>query len=259
VGQAGDAIIIVENLTARFGQNLVFEHVSFEVYRGEVLVILGGSGCGKSTLLKHMIGLYRPAAGKIFIDGIDVNTRRRRELEQLRRKIGVAFQSGALFGSMTLGENVALPLEGHTRLSPPDIQRLVKLKLAMVELAGYENHLPSELSGGMQKRAGVARAMALDPEVLFFDEPSAGLDPITGAGLDNLIQNLNTGMGITMVVVTHELASIFAIAHRAVMLDKSARGIIAVGSPQELQGRRDDPRVFNFFNRQWTRPGSGGP
>jgi len=258
VGQAGEPIIVVENLTARFGPNVVFEKVSFEVYRGEVLVVLGGSGCGKSTLLKHMIGLYRPAAGRVLIDGIDVNTRNRRKLEELRRKIGVAFQSGALFGSMTLGENVALPLEGHTRLSASDIQRVVKMKLAMVELAGYENHLPSELSGGMQKRAGVARAMALDPEVLFFDEPSAGLDPVTGAGLDNLIQNLNAGMGTTMVVVTHELASIFAIAHRAVMLDKSARGIIAVGSPRDLQGRRDDPRVFNFFNRQWARPGAGG-
>ena len=258
MGQAGEPIIVVENLTARFGPNVVFEKVSFEVYRGEVLVVLGGSGCGKSTLLKHMIGLYRPAAGRVLIDGIDVNTRNRRKLEELRRKIGVAFQSGALFGSMTLGENVALPLEGHTRLSASDIQRVVKMKLAMVELAGYENHLPSELSGGMQKRAGVARAMALDPEVLFFDEPSAGLDPVTGAGLDNLIQNLNAGMGTTMVVVTHELASIFAIAHRAVMLDKSARGIIAVGSPRDLQGRRDDPRVFNFFNRQWARPGAGG-
>lgn len=258
MGQAGEPIIVVQDLTARFGQNVVFENVSFEVRRCEVLVVLGGSGCGKSTLLKHMIGLYRPAAGKVFIDGIDVNTRSARQLQTLRRKIGVAFQSGALFGSMTLAENVSLPLEGHTRLSHRDIDHVVKMKLAMVELAGYENHLPSELSGGMQKRAGVARAMALDPAVLFFDEPSAGLDPITGAGLDNLIRNLNAGMSTTMVVVTHELASIFAIAHRAVMLDKSARGIIAVGDPKELQKQSSDPRVFNFFNRQYSRAGSEG-
>lgn len=258
LAQGTRPVILVEGLTARFGPNVVFENLSFEVRRGEVLVVLGGSGCGKSTLLKHMIGLYRPYAGRVWIDGINVNTRNLKELEKLRRKIGVAFQSGALFGSMTLGENVALPLEGHTDLTPQDIEHMVKLKLAMVGLAGYEHHLPSELSGGMQKRAGLARAMAMDPEVLFFDEPSAGLDPVTGAGLDILIQHLNAGMGTTMVVVTHELPSIFTIAHRVIMLDKAAKGIIAQGDPRELKDHATDPRVFNFFNRQPMRPGAEG-
>jgi len=248
--EAKEPIIIVKGLTARFGANVVFERISFEVYRGEVFVILGGSGCGKSTLLKHMIGLYRPHAGRVVIDGINVNTPDTKELATLRRKIGVSFQSGALFGSMTLGENVALSLEGHTDLTFEEIDDIIKMKLAMVGLAGYENHLPSELSGGMQKRAGVARAMALDPEVLFFDEPSAGLDPITGVGLDILIKKINAGMGTTMVVVTHELASIFNIAHRVIMLDKGERGIIAQGDPKELRENATDPRVYNFFNRQ---------
>jgi len=258
LAETKDAVIVVDGLSARFGANVVFQKISFEVNRGEILVVLGGSGCGKSTLLKHMIGLYRPYAGRVLIDGIDVNTTDGDELAKLRRKIGVSFQSGALFGSMTLGENVALVLEGHTDLTPQEIANIVKLKLALVELDGYENHLPSELSGGMQKRAGVARAMALDPEVLFFDEPSAGLDPITGAELDNLIININRGLGTTMVVVTHELSSIFTIAHRVIMLDKTAKGIIAQGDPKELKEHATDPRVHNFFNRQPLRKGAEG-
>jgi len=242
-------IIKVENLTARFGDHTVLSDVTFKVYRGEILVILGGSGCGKSTLMKHMVGLHVPYTGRVLIDGIDVNTDDDRQLNQLRRKIGVSFQSGALFGSMTLGENVALPLREHMHLPEEAVNGIVRMKLAMVNLAGFENHLPSELSGGMQKRAGLARAMALDPMVLFFDEPSAGLDPVTGVELDIMIKRLNSGMGTTMVVVTHELQSIFNISDRVIMLDKDAKGIIAEGDPKVLKDS-DDQRVHNFFNRE---------
>lgn len=245
----GNPVIVVENLTARYGDTLIFRNVSFQVQRGEILVILGGSGCGKSTLLKHMFGLYRPASGRVLINGIDIATGDEKEMERIRRDIGVLFQSGALFGSMTLAENVSLPLEEFTDLSPAAIDRIVRMKLALVGLAGFEDHLPSELSGGMKKRAGLARAMALDPRVLFFDEPSAGLDPVTSAELDILMKRLNTGLGTTMIVVTHELESIFSIAHRVVMLDRDAQGIIAVGDPRELRESSTDPRVTSFFNR----------
>jgi phospholipid/cholesterol/gamma-HCH transport system ATP-binding protein len=243
-------VIEVTNLTASFGDDIIFTKVSFQVFQSEILVVLGGSGCGKSTLLKHMIGLYRPHTGKVLINGVDVNTPHARELRQLRMDFGVLFQSGALFGSMTLAENVALPLQEYTDLSPAAIEAIVKMKLGLVNLAGYENHLPEEISGGMKKRAGLARAMALDPTVLFFDEPSAGLDPISSAELDNLIKGLNAGIGTTMVIVTHELPSIFSIAHRVVMLDKGAKGIIATGDPQDLKEHSPDPRVKCFFNRQ---------
>lgn len=244
-----EPVIEVGNLTARFGDLTILENVTFTVYRGEILVILGGSGCGKSTLMKHMVGLYQPYAGRVLIDGIDVNTDDEVQLNRLRRKIGVSFQSGALFGSMTLGENVALPLREHLDLPEEAIEYIVRMKLAMVNLAGFENHLPSELSGGMQKRAGVARAMALDPMVLFFDEPSAGLDPVTGVELDIMIKRLNAGMATTMVVVTHELQSIFNISDRVIMLDKEAKGIIAEGDPKVLKNSKDR-RVHNFFNRE---------
>jgi phospholipid/cholesterol/gamma-HCH transport system ATP-binding protein len=242
-------IIQVENLTARYGDRTIFQNVNFAVSKGEILVVLGGSGCGKSTLLRHLIGLNQPYTGRVLIGGIDVNTDDERQLKQLRRRIGVSFQSGALFGSMTVGENIALPLTEYTDLSADAIDKIVRTKLAMVNLAGFENHLPSELSGGMMKRAGVARAMALDPLVLFFDEPSAGLDPITGVELDIMIKRLNAGMGTTMVVVTHELQSIFNISDRIIMLDKTAQGIIAEGDPRKLKDS-EDPRVHHFFNRE---------
>ena len=247
-------VIVVDQLTARFGDNTIFERVSFEVKRGEILVILGGSGCGKSTLLKHMFGLYKPAAGQVLVNGVDINTEDEAILRRVRMDFGVLFQSGALFGSMTLAENVSLAIHEYTDLDLATIELIVRMKLGLVNLAGYENHLPSEMSGGMQKRAGLARAMALDPTVLFFDEPSAGLDPITSVELDNLIKSINAGMGTTMVIVTHELESIFNIAHRVIMLDKEARGIIAEGDPRELKDHSTDPRVVNFFNR---RPAAG--
>ena len=245
-----DAIIQVRNLTARYGDETIFENINFDVRRGEIFVILGGSGCGKSTLLKHLVGLYRPASGKIFIDGDDIGSAEGALLEKIQRKFGILFQSGALFGSMTVAQNVALPLQEYTPLSPRDIDLLVRMKLSMVNLSGYETHLPSEISGGMKKRAGLARAMSLDPKILFFDEPSAGLDPITSADLDNLILQLNKSLGTTIVVVTHELASIFAIAQRVIMLDKEQKKIIAEGNPFELKERSSDPKVRNFFNRR---------
>jgi phospholipid/cholesterol/gamma-HCH transport system ATP-binding protein len=243
------ALIDVVDITSRYGENVIFRNVSFQVMKGEILVILGGSGCGKSTLLKHMFGLNKPASGKVLLDGSDVSTSDEDELARLRRNIGVLFQSGALFGSMTLAENISLPLETYTDLPPDMIDRIVRLKLSLVGLAGFESYLPSELSGGMKKRAGLARAMALDPKVLFFDEPSAGLDPITSAGLDNLMKKINKGLGTTMVVVTHELDSIFSIADRVVMLDKDSKSIIAIGDPRELKESSQDPRVRNFFLR----------
>lgn len=251
---APEPIIRVQGLTSRYGERTIFENIDFQVNRGEIFVILGGSGCGKSTLLKHLIGLTAPAAGRIIVNGTEITGAHDRELTRFRTGIGVLFQSGALFGSMTLAENVALPLQTYTGLSPAAIDRIVRMKLAMVSLSGAEERLPAELSGGMIKRAGLARAMALDPAILFFDEPSAGLDPVTSAELDALIKGLNTGLGTTMVIVTHELESIFSIAHRVIMLDRDTRGIIAEGDPRDLREQAADQRVLNFFNRRTTGP-----
>ena len=243
-------IIVVKDLAARFGKNVVFEGVNFQVYKGEVLVIVGASGCGKSTLLRIMIGLQKPYSGQVLYQGTDITHAEEKELNEYRQNIGVLFQSGALFSSMTIKENIELPLQEYTDLDPAMIDTIIKMKLGLVNLAGYENYHPSELSGGMKKRAGIARAIALDPRVLFFDELSAGLDPVTAAELDDLIIKTDEALGTTMVIVTHELESIYKIAHRVLMLDKEARGIIAEGKPLELKEQATDPRVKSFFLRQ---------
>ncbi len=243
-------IIRVEELTARYGDDTILENVSFEIEAGEVFAILGGSGSGKTTLLKHMIGLYAPASGRVIIDGADITHADAAELLAIRRKFGVMYQSGALFGSMTLLENVRLPIEEFTELPADARDQVAASKLKLVGLDGFEHYMPAEISGGMKKRAAIARAMALDPAVLFLDEPSAGLDPITSAELDDLILRLSRTLGITFVIVTHELASIYAIAGRIVMLDKRRRGIIASGSPAELRDHPADDWVRRFFNRE---------
>jgi phospholipid/cholesterol/gamma-HCH transport system ATP-binding protein len=248
--ERGETIISAEGITARFGEETILSGVTFQIRRGEIFAVLGGSGCGKTVLLKHLVGLYRPYSGRVRVLGTDITAAEENELVRLRRKMGVLFQSGALLGSLTLAENVALPLQAHTDLSPAAVEEIVEMKLALVNLSGYENHLPEELSGGMKKRAGLARAMALDPEILFFDEPTGGLDPVTAAEMDNLIKSLNTGLGTTMVVVTHDLPSIFGVASRVIMLDKGARGIIAEGDPRALKANTRDPRIIHFFNRQ---------
>lgn len=242
-------IIEAKNITVEYGSLRVLDNVSFKVKRGEIFVIVGGSGCGKSTLLRQLIGLEIPADGEVYIDGenfIAANTKSRMEI---LKKFGVLFQFGGLFASMTIAENIALVLEKNTNLTQDRIVEIIDLKLRSVGLSGFENYLPSEISGGMKKRAALARAMALDPAILFFDEPSSGLDPVTAASLDKLIIELNVGLGTTMVVVTHDLASILKIAHRIILLDRSAKGIIAEGTPDELRANNQNPKVYNFFNR----------
>lgn len=239
-----DVHIQVSDVAIGFADRVLLEHLEFDVRRGEVFVILGGSGCGKSTLLRHMIGFERPMRGEILVDGAPP------ALGTGVPSCGVLFQSGALFGSMTLGQNVALPLETWTDLTRAEVDEVVRRKLRLVGLGGFENHLPAELSGGMKKRAGIARALALDPPLVYLDEPSAGLDPVTAAELDELILTLSRSLGTTLVIVTHELASIFAIGQRCVMLDREAKGMIALGDPRELRDHAPDPRVAAFFNRK---------
>lgn len=239
----------VENLTMRYGQTLIQRDLNFSIERGEIFAIMGGSGCGKSTLLRHMIGLLEPAAGRILYADQDLWQSPRRERSALLRRCGIAYQSGALISSMTVAENVALPLEQFTSHRPAEIRELVELKLALVGLAPFAEQMPAQLSGGQKKRAALARALALDPEYLFFDEPSAGLDPISSRNLDDLIIQLRDSLGSTVVIVSHELPSIFAIADRGLMLDAGSKTQIAIGNPHDLLAHHPDERVQRFLRR----------
>jgi phospholipid/cholesterol/gamma-HCH transport system ATP-binding protein len=245
-----DNVIEAEKLTARFGTRTIFQDVTFNVRRGEVFVILGGSGCGKSTLLKLLIGLIPPAGGQARVLGQALATLTGKTRNEALSHIGVMWQQGALLGSLNLMQNVALPMEQHTKLPLDARQALARARLGLVGLGDAATRLPAEISGGMLKRAGIARAMALDPDILFLDEPSAGLDPITSAGLDALILTLARETGTTFVVVTHELQSILAIGDRCIMLDKEAQGMIAEGNPRELRDHATHPKVRAFFRRE---------
>jgi phospholipid/cholesterol/gamma-HCH transport system ATP-binding protein len=241
--------ITVHDLTMAYGSFVVMRDLSFTINRGDVFIIMGGSGCGKSTLMKIMVGLKSPATGQVFYGDVSFWDAESEERNRIMKRAGILYQSGALWSSMTLAENVALPLEQYTNLNPAQIREVVSLKLSLVGLAGFEEFYPSEISGGMRKRAGLARAMALDPEILFFDEPSAGLDPISAKLLDDLIIEIKETLGSTVVVVTHELPSIFAIGSNSVFLDPETRTMIASGDPKVLLKENQDPKVQKFLTR----------
>jgi phospholipid/cholesterol/gamma-HCH transport system ATP-binding protein len=240
------AAVAVRNLRVNYGAREILHGINFEVPAGETLVIMGGSGSGKSTLLRTLVGLEKPSGGEIWMRGKNFAAMSEEDRDELRKKMGMSFQGGALFGSMTVGENVALPLQEHTKLDESTIEIMIRLKLDQVGLSGFENYMPAQLSGGMKKRAAIARALSMDPEILFFDEPSAGLDPIIAAGIDDLILKLKKAFRITIVVVTHELASAFLIADRMILLDKGV--IVANGTTKELQ-ESTQPRVRQFLDR----------
>ncbi len=247
MSEANDDIIQVRDLVVKYGDRTVLEDISFDVRRGETFVILGGSGCGKSTLLRNLVGLMRPYSGKIFINGQDFTAMSDEARVEVRKKMGMCFQGSALFNSMTVGDNVALPLREHTPLEPSTIDIMTKIKLELVGLGGFESYTPAELSGGMKKRAGLARAMAMDPEVIFYDEPSAGLDPIVAAGIDALIRKMQNTFNLTSVVVTHEMASVELIADRVCMLHRGR--IVALGLLKEVQASQN-PFVRQFYERR---------
>jgi phospholipid/cholesterol/gamma-HCH transport system ATP-binding protein len=244
-----EAHITVRNLDMAYGDFVIQRDLNFTIRRGEIFIIMGGSGCGKSTLLKHLVGLMEPARGEVLYGSQDYWKASAIDQQRIKRQFGILYQSGALWSSMTLAENIGLPLGEFTDLEPVEIRRIASLKMALVGLAGFEDFYPSEISGGMRKRAGLARAMALDPEILFCDEPSAGLDPISSRLLDDLILQLRDSLGATMVIVTHELASIFAIADSSVFLDADTKTMIALGDPKELRDHSADPKVRNFLLR----------
>ena len=242
-------VIAVQNLDMAYGSFVLMRDLNFTVNKGDIFIIMGGSGCGKSTMMKIMIGLKEPAKGQVLYGGVSLWDTDPVEREKIIRQLGILYQSGALWSSMTLEENVALPLEQYTDLSPSQIREIVSLKLSLVGLGGFEEYYPSEISGGMRKRAGLARAMALDPDILFFDEPSAGLDPVSAHLLDELIIQLRDSLGATVVVVTHELASIFAIGNNSIYLDVESKTMIAQGHPKKLLEESKDPKVISFLTR----------
>jgi len=244
-----EAPITIKDLTMAYGSFVVMRDLNFTIGRGDVFIVMGGSGCGKSTLMRHMIGLQPPARGQVFYEGVSFWESEPCERDRIMRRVGVLYQGGALWSSMTLAENVALPLEQYTELGLSQIREVVSLKLSLVGLSGFEEFYPSEISGGMRKRAGLARAIALDPEFLFFDEPSAGLDPVSARRLDDLILELRDSLGATVVVVTHELASIFAVGNNSVFLDSESRTMIARGDPKKLLKECEDPKVHSFLTR----------
>lgn len=253
MAEQDNAVIKASNLSVGYGSFIVLKNLNFQINRKEIFFILGGSGCGKSTLLKHMIGLYPPSTGDILIKGQNIAAASEDEMKKISLQFGVLYQSGALFSSLTLEENIALPLKEFTNLSVEEISAVARMKLSLVGLSGFESFLPGEISGGMKKRAGLARALALDPEIVFFDEPSAGLDPISSAELDRLILDLRNSLNCTMVIVSHELDSIFSVGDRVIILDKKVKGIVAEGDPRVLRENTDNKWVKELLTRSNMR------